>query len=57
MTVPIVDQQQAQALGDLYEQWLALHPGSTDDPDDDPAFVAAARLIMGLPPLGNYDAG
>lgn len=38
-------------LFDLYANW----PGD-DDPDDDPEFVAAAREIMGLPPLpGSLD--
>lgn len=30
---------------DLYSNW------PTEDPDDDPEFVARAREIMGLPPL------
>lgn len=34
-------------LFDLYNSW----PGD-GDPDDDPEFVAQAREIMGLPPLG-----
>jgi len=41
---PVVVRRQNE-LFDLYSQW----PG--DDPEDDPAFVAAAREIMGLPPL------
>lgn len=32
-------------LQDLYNSW------PSDDPDDDPEFVAQARQIMGLPPL------
>lgn len=56
MTSPAIDEERAEALGALYEQWLATHPGSADEADDDPAFVDAARLVMGLPPLGGYDA-
>lgn len=41
---PVVIRRQNE-LFDLYNQW----PG--DDPNDDPEFVAAARQVMGLPPL------
>lgn len=51
MTAPVDAQRRAKALGELYERWLADHPGSADDPDDDPLFVDAARAIMGLGPL------
>lgn len=44
--VPDLDMVRRQnELFDLYNSW----PG--EDPDDDPAFVARSREIMGLPPL------
>lgn len=57
MTQPAKAAERAQALGELYEQWLAQNPGAFIDPDDDPVFVDAARMIMGLGPLEAYDAG
>jgi hypothetical protein len=42
---PVVVRRQNE-LFDLYNNW----PGDVG-PDDDPEFVAAARDIMGLPPL------
>jgi hypothetical protein len=57
MTVPVVrsvaDPQTVRRqneLSDLYHGWPA------DDPDDDPEFVAQAREIMGLAPLGEETA-
>jgi hypothetical protein len=38
------------ALFDHTTAWAAEHPG--EDPDDDLEYVAQARKIMGLPPLG-----
>lgn len=46
---PLVVRRQNE-LFDLYNQW----PGD-GDPDDDPDFVAAARSVMGLPPLPTSD--
>ncbi len=53
MTTPVISAvpdpeavRRQNELFDLYSQW----PGD-GDPDDDPDFVAAARQIMGLPPL------
>lgn len=42
---PIVVRRQNE-LFDLYNNWQG-----GGDPDDNPEFIAAAREIMGLPPL------
>lgn len=52
MTRPIPDPiavRRQNDLFDLYSQW------PSDDPDDDPEFVAAAREVVGLPPLDPDD--
>jgi hypothetical protein len=35
----------------LWLAFTAAHPDPDYTPDDDPAFVDAARVVMGMPPL------
>jgi hypothetical protein len=47
--VPVPDPDSVRRQNELFDLYTAW-PGD-EDPDDDPAFVAQARRIMGLPPL------
>jgi len=51
MARPADVEEQSRQLGLLAQWWDEAH-GPDEDPDDDPEYVAAARHIMGLPPLG-----